>query len=64
MIVDSSATAVAYLWATTPILGMEALPIYSDDEFKLPAAPWFVALNGCSSNGCTPSIPMSSCVIQ
>ena len=45
MIVDGSATALAYLWATTPVLGMEALPMYSDDEFKLPGAPWLISFN-------------------
>ena len=45
MIVEDSATALAYLWATTPVLGMEALPIYADDEFKLPGAPWWISFN-------------------
>ena len=45
MIVEGSATALAYLWATTPVLGMEALPIYADDGFKLPGAPWWISFN-------------------
>ena len=32
--------ALAYLWETTPVLGTEALPMYADDEFRLPGAPW------------------------
>ena len=28
----------------TPVLGTEALPIYSTDEFKLPGAPWMKEL--------------------
>ena len=45
MIVDYKATAVAYLWETTPVIGTEALPIYADDEFRLPGAPWWTPLN-------------------
>jgi len=45
MIVDGKATALAYLWETTPVIGTEALPIYADDEFRLPGAPWWTPLN-------------------
>ena len=31
---------LAYLWETTPVLGTRALPIYADDMFGLPGAPW------------------------
>ena len=37
---ESCATGFAYLWNETPVLGDRALLIYSDNEFKLPAAPW------------------------
>ena len=43
MIVNSSASGLAYLWETTPVLGMEALPIYGfghNEDYKLPGAPW------------------------
>ena len=40
MIIDSNSTGLAFLWEMTPVLGTEALPIYSTDEFKLPGAPW------------------------
>ena len=43
MIVNSSASGLAYLWETTPVLGMEALPIYGfghNGDYKLPGAPW------------------------
>ena len=43
--VDAKASALAYLWETTPVLGTEALPIYANDEFKLPGAPWMIELN-------------------
>ena len=39
-----AATAVAYLWETTPVLGTEALPIYASDEYRLPGAPWWYRL--------------------
>ena len=45
IIVDFKATALAYLWETTPVIGTEALPIYADDEFRLPGAPWWTPLN-------------------
>ena len=32
--------AISYLWQMTPVLGMEAAPIYADDQYRLPAAPW------------------------
>ena len=40
MEIPSCATALAYLWETTPVLGTKALPLYADDEFELPGAPW------------------------
>ena len=43
MIVNSSASGLAYLWETTPVLGMKALPIYGfghNEDYKLPGAPW------------------------
>ena len=43
MTVNSSASGLAYLWETTPVLGMEALPIYGfghNGDYKLPGAPW------------------------
>ena len=39
MIIDSNSTGLAYVWEMTPVLGTEALPIYSTNEFKLPGAP-------------------------
>ena len=45
IIVDGKDTALAYLWETTPVIGTEALPIYADDEFRLPGAPWWTPLN-------------------
>ena len=45
MIVDAYATSIAYLWETTPVLGTEALPIYADNQYRLPAAPWWTPLN-------------------
>ena len=43
--VDLSTIAVAYLWETTPVLGTEALPIYANNEFKLPGAPWMIMID-------------------
>jgi hypothetical protein len=40
MNLDACTTGFSYLWNETPVLGTEALPIYADDEFWLPAAPW------------------------
>ena len=45
MIVDAYATSIAYLWETTPVLGTEALPIYANNQYRLPAAPWWTPLN-------------------
>ena len=45
MIIDSNSTGLAFLWEMTPVLGTEALPIYSTDEFKLPGAPWWISFN-------------------
>ncbi len=39
---DSCGVGLAYLWNETPVLGTEALPLYSTNNFKLPAAPWKV----------------------
>ena len=44
MILDYPSTALAYLWETTPVLGTEALPIYANNEYKLPAAPWWTPI--------------------
>ena len=38
--IESCSTGFAYLWNETPVLGTEALAIYADNEFHLPAAPW------------------------
>ena len=40
MTIPSCSTGLGYLWETTPVLGTAVLPIYSDDLFKLPGAPW------------------------
>ena len=37
---QACATGLAYQWYETPVLGTEALNIYADNEFHLPAAPW------------------------
>ena len=37
---ESAPTGIAYMWEDTPVKGMLASPIYSDDEFRLPAATW------------------------
>ena len=42
MIIPPCATALAYLWETTPVLATRALPLYADDENGLPGAPWVV----------------------
>ena len=39
-VIPSCSVGLAYLWKTTPVIGTEALPIYADNEFQLPAAPW------------------------
>lgn len=38
--IQACATGLAYQWYETPIFGTEALTIYADNEFHLPAAPW------------------------
>ncbi len=38
--IESCSTGFAYLWNETPVLGTEALTIYADNAFHLPAAPW------------------------
>ena len=35
-------SGIAYLWDDAPVKGMLAAPIYSNDRFRLPAAPWKV----------------------
>ena len=45
MVVETNSTALAYLWETTPVLGTGALPIYADDEYKFPAAPWWYIID-------------------
>ena len=40
MTIPSCACGLAYLWETTPVLGTRALPMYADDGFGLPGAPW------------------------
>ena len=37
---SATVTGIAYMWEDTPVKGMLAAPIYSADEFRLPAAPW------------------------
>jgi hypothetical protein len=44
---EACATGFGYLWNETPVLGTEALPIYSDNEFRLPAAPWKIEIERC-----------------
>ena len=55
MKVNSSASGLAYLWETTPVLGMEALPIYglghNNEDYKLPGAPWCYDLTENSKMG-------------
>ena len=45
MIIGSDVTAIAYLWELTPVIGTQALPIYADDDFELPAAPWWISVS-------------------
>ena len=33
-------SGLAYLWLETPCSGEEQCPLYSDDEFNIPVAPW------------------------
>ena len=42
MTIPSCSVGFAYLWETTPVLGMEGLPMYATDICNLPAAPWIV----------------------
>ena len=37
-------TGLAYLWEDTPTKRMIGLPIYSNDSFHLPGAPWKLEL--------------------
>ena len=45
MKVNLETIALAYLWETTPVLGTEALPIYADNIYKLPSAPWMTTID-------------------
>ena len=36
----TTASGIAYLWEDIAVEGMLAAPIYSNNEFRLPAAPW------------------------
>ena len=40
VMLDNSATGLAYLWNETPVLGTKALSIYAEDEYALPGGPW------------------------
>ena len=33
-------SGLAYLWLETPCSGEEQCPLYSDDQFNMPVAPW------------------------
>ena len=33
-------SGLAYLWLETPCSGEELCPLYSDDQFNIPVAPW------------------------
>ena len=45
MKVDLATIALAYLWETNPVVGTEALPIYADNIYKLPSAPWMTTID-------------------
>eukprot|EP00095_Tigriopus_kingsejongensis_P007375 maker-scaffold37_size504123-snap-gene-2.16 protein:Tk07375 transcript:maker-scaffold37_size504123-snap-gene-2.16-mRNA-1 annotation:"Zgc:56454" len=38
-------SALAYLWEDVPVLAYKGAPIYANDAFRMPAAPWKMALN-------------------
>ena len=38
--IPSCSVGLAYLWETSPVLQMEGLPLYANDSFGLPGAPW------------------------
>jgi len=40
----SGPSSLAYLWTETPATTIEGLPIYSVNEWRLPASPWWVRL--------------------
>lgn len=42
-------TGLAYLWEDTPTKTNFGLPIYADDEYYLPAAPWKVQVESSLS---------------
>ncbi len=42
--VPYDAYALAYLWSESPVEGNRAAPIYSDDRFHLPAAPFKIVI--------------------
>ena len=42
--IDPTASGLAYLWETNPVLKTEALPLYGDDVHHLPGAPWCINL--------------------
>ena len=37
---DEGVTQLAYMWADKRVKEYLGAPIYADDEFRLPAAPW------------------------
>ena len=37
-------SGLAYLWLETPCSGEEQCPLYSDDQFNMPVAPWKLTL--------------------
>ena len=48
--------SLAYLWRETPIQGYLAAPIYSTDNYRLPAAPWKISADEIISNDLNPKI--------
>ena len=37
-------SSLAYLWAESPVTITKGLPIYSTNQYELPAAPWWKEL--------------------
>ena len=37
-------SSLAYLWAESPVTITHGLPIYSTNQYELPAAPWWIPL--------------------
>ena len=37
-------SSLAYLWAESPVIATKGLPIYSTNQYELPAAPWWTFL--------------------